>query len=641
MKFIYTMLIVCLAGIAQAQTVVDIIVNSPDHTTLEAAVIAAELDDDLSGAGPFTVFAPTDAAFAALPAGTVDALLMDPTGDLAKILLHHVLNAEVLSSSLSDGQTATTLLGQNIEVTINGSGVFINGAQVTMADIDATNGVVHVVDAVILPATTVVDIVVNSADHTTLEAAVIAAELDDDLSGDGPFTLFAPTDAAFAALPAGTVDDLLMDPTGDLAKILLHHVIGGEVLSSSLSDGQTATTLLGQGIEVEINTGGVFINGAQVTVADIQTLNGVVHVVDAVILPAATVVDIVVNSADHTTLEAAVIAAELDDDLSGDGPFTLFAPTDAAFAALPAGTVDDLLMDPTGDLAKILLHHVIGGEVLSSSLSDGQTATTLLGQGIEVEINTDGVFINGAQVTVADIQTLNGVVHVVDAVILPAATVVDIVVNSADHTILEAAVIAAELDDDLSGDGPFTLFAPTDAAFAELPAGTLDDLLMDPTGDLANILLYHVLGAEVLSSTLTDGQTAATLNTDDITVTIDGSGVFINDAGVAVTDIRTLNGVVHVIDGVLLPPTSVQDLNEVKARVMPNPTSEQLSIELPAELLGRDVQAQLIGMNGTAVKKWQINNAVSTINVTAYAKGAYLLILETETDYAKTMILVK
>ncbi|MFT6360490.1 MAG: putative surface protein with fasciclin (FAS1) repeats, partial [Saprospiraceae bacterium] len=182
-----------LCNFANAQTVVDIIVNSPDHTTLEAAVIAAELDDDLSAAGSFTVFAPTDAAFAALPPAFVTGLLANPTGQLAEILTYHVLGAEVLSTDLSDGQITTTLQGEDVTVTINANGVFINNAQVTVVDIPATNGVVHVLDAVMLPPTfptTVVDVVVNSDVHTTLEAAVIAAELADDLSAAGPFTVF-------------------------------------------------------------------------------------------------------------------------------------------------------------------------------------------------------------------------------------------------------------------------------------------------------------------------------------------------------------------------------------------------------------------------------------------------------------------
>ncbi|MFM9983664.1 MAG: fasciclin domain-containing protein, partial [Flavobacteriales bacterium] len=248
---------------ARAQTVVDIIVGSADHDTLEAAVIAAELADDLSGSGPFTVFAPTDAAFAALPAGTIDALLADPTGDLAQILLYHVVGANALSTSLSDGQVIMTLQGQDVTVTISNGDVFINNAQVTVADLVATNGVVHVIDAVLLPVfppNTVVDIIVNSPVHSTLEAAVIAAELADDLSGVGPFTVFAPTDDAFAALPAGTVETLLEDPTGDLAQILLYHVVGANALSTSLSDGQVIMTLQGQDVTVTIDNGNVFIN---------------------------------------------------------------------------------------------------------------------------------------------------------------------------------------------------------------------------------------------------------------------------------------------------------------------------------------------------------------------------------------------
>jgi len=302
--------------------------------------------------------------------------------------------------------------------------VYINNALVTVADIEADNGVVHVIDAVLLPpVVTVVDIVVGSADHDTLEAAVIAAGLADDLSGTGPFTVFAPTDAAFAALPEGTLDALLADPSGDLTNILLYHVLAGKVMSSDLSDGMTAETLLGKNIEITIDGSDVYINNALVTVADIEADNGVVHVIDAVLLPpVVTVVDIVVGSADHDTLEAAVIAAGLADDLSGTGPFTVFAPTDAAFAALPEGTLDALLADPSGTLTNILLYHVVSGKVMSTDLSDGMLAETLLGENIEINIDGSDVYINNALVTVADIEADNGVVHVIDAVLLPPAT---------------------------------------------------------------------------------------------------------------------------------------------------------------------------------------------------------------------------
>ena len=275
--------------------------------------------------------------------------------------------------------------------------------------------------------TTVVDVIVNSSVHNLLEAAVIEADLAGTLSGEGPFTVFAPTDDAFLALAGAlnaSAEDLLALP--ELADILLYHVVGAQVLSTDLADGATATTLNGADVAVTINGEGIFINEAQVTVADIVTDNGVVHVIDAVLLPptepeTTTVVDVIVNSDVHNLLEAAVIEADLAGTLSGEGPFTVFAPTDDAFLALAEAlnaSAEDLLALP--ELADILLYHVIGAQVLSTDLEDGATATTLLGEDVEVSIECDGsIFINDAQVTVADIVTDNGVVHVIDAVLLP------------------------------------------------------------------------------------------------------------------------------------------------------------------------------------------------------------------------------
>lgn len=554
-------------------SVVDVIVNSPDHTILETAVIEAGLVGALSGAGPFTVFAPTDAAFALLPAGTIEALLADPTGLLTDILLYHVVQAYALSSGLSDGMMLTTMLGQDVTVEING-GVFINGAQVIVADIETPNGVVHVIDAVLLPefeTNTVVDVIINSDDHTILEEAVIAAGLVETLQGPGPFTVFAPTDAAFANLPPAVLEAALNDPQGLLTEILFYHVVNDIALSGDLFDGQEIVTLNGLSITVAIIDGDVYINDALVTVADIITDNGVVHVIDAVLVPTeeetTTVWDIITNSDIHTTLEAAVLAAGLDEDLSAPGALTVFAPTDEAFSLLPAGTIAALLADPNGLLTEILLYHVVGGVALSGDLSNGQEIVTLNGQSVLVTINQDGVFINDAQVIIADLTADNGVVHVIDAVLNPQetpATVVDIIVNSPVHTILEAAVIEAELVGTLSGPGPWTVFAPTDAAFEALPAGVLNDLLADPTGALAEVLTYHVVNAFALSTDLSDGQIITTVNGQTVEVTIDINGnVFINDAQVIIADIIADNGVVHVIDAVLVPTaeeTTVWDI---------------------------------------------------------------------------------
>ncbi|MBL6866029.1 MAG: fasciclin domain-containing protein [Flavobacteriales bacterium] len=294
----------------------------------------------------------------------------------------------------------------------------------------AANGMVASVT--VNPATqsnSVVDIIVNSEVHTVLEDAVVAAGLVDALSGEGPFTVFAPTDDAFTVLLAAlgfTAEELLAYP--GLTDVLLYHVVGAQALSTDLSDGQEITTLLDEDVLVTITADGVFINQAQVIVADLEADNGVVHVIDAVLVPEMeelpeTVVDIIVESEVHTLLELAVGAAGLVDALSGEGPFTVFAPTDDAVVALTEAlgiTADDLLALP--NLGEILQYHVVAGEAFSDDLEDGQMITTLLGQDVTVSIDDAGVMINEAMVIIADLEAENGVVHVIDAVLVPTAT---------------------------------------------------------------------------------------------------------------------------------------------------------------------------------------------------------------------------
>lgn len=420
-------LILLFGSNLQAQTILDIVANSADHNTLEAAVIAAELDGALASDGTFTLFAPTDAAFAAIGEETINALLADPTGDLASILLFHVVSGQADGSNISDGLTISSLLGKNLTFAI-GDAITINGANISVVDIEASNGIVHVIDSVLLPPAmrtmvdgTIMDVVSTSEVHTQLNTVLGLAGLDAALSGEGPFTLFAPTDDAFAALPADVVEALVADPSGALTDVLLYHAVSGVASASVLSDGLQFSNLAGENLTAMINDSGVFINGAQVTVADIFTNNGVVHVIDAVIVPPSptTVVDVIVNSPDHTTLEAAVIAAELAGTLSGEGPFTVFAPTDDAFAAIGEETINALLADPTGDLANILLYHVTSGVADSSNITDGLQISSLLGPNHTFSASDSGVTINGVNISVVDIKTDNGVVHVIDGVLLP------------------------------------------------------------------------------------------------------------------------------------------------------------------------------------------------------------------------------
>ncbi len=277
------------------------------------------------------------------------------------------------------------------------------------------------------------------------------------------------------------------------------------------------------------------------------------------------IVDTAVADGRFTTLVAAVGAAELVDTLKGEGPFTVFAPTDDAFAALPAGTVDELLKPENKQkLTDILLYHVVSGKVMAADVTALTSATTVLGKDVAIKVDMGNVYINDAKVIITDIETSNGVIHVIDAVLLPPAedavmdknTIVDIAVADGRFTTLVAALTAAELVETLSGEGPFTVFAPTDDAFAALPAGTLDSLLLpENKQQLTDILLYHVVSGKVMAADVVTLTSAPTVLGKDVTITVKDGNVFLNDTvQIIITDIEASNGVIHVIDAVLLPP---------------------------------------------------------------------------------------
>ena len=275
---------------AQA-TIVDTAVAAGSFKTLVAAVQAAGLVETLNGKGPFTVFAPTDAAFAKLPAGTVESLLKpENKAKLAAILTYHVVPGAVKAADVVKLKTAGTVNGQRVDIKVDGAKVTVDGAAVTATDIACSNGVIHVIDTVILPVDgTVVDVAAKNGSFNTLVAAVKAAGLVETLSGKGPFTILAPTDAAFAKLPAGTLETLLKpENKKQLADILSYHVVPGVAAYSDAVVKMTEVpTVLGSPVAVKVADGKVMLNGANVVAVDVEATNGVIHVIDTVLLPAA------------------------------------------------------------------------------------------------------------------------------------------------------------------------------------------------------------------------------------------------------------------------------------------------------------------------------------------------------------------
>ena len=507
-----------------------------------------------------------------------------------------ITGSETFTITFEDGFTVDDTLSYYCTVHSNMIGEFALTETVTLPNIPAT--------------------AVSTGEHTSLVAALAHANLVGVLSGDGPYTVFAPTDSAFEEIGLNLSDYDTDEENETLAKILSYHVAMGSVMSSELEDGMEINSLIQEPITVNIyGQGAVVLNGeSSVTTADVETSNGIIHIIDKVLIPPSmspdtpsegeicynmdthtvdltkteetcedmwvAAVDIPTTAAAttiHTSLVAAIAKANLTETLKGEGPFTVFAPSDAAFTE--AGiSLDDLDADT---LANILTYHVVSGKVMSTDLSNGMMATALNGGTLVFSISEGNVSVNGANVILANVPVSNGVIHVIDKVMIPPAgeicydpvshTVdvsktadtcdkswipsVDIPTTAAAttiHTSLVAALEKANLTMTLRGQGPFTVFAPTDEAFTA--AGiNLDDYDTDEKiSALADILLMHVVSGKVMSSALTDGMEATALSGDKLSFMI-GDTVSVNDATVTIADVPVSNGVIHVIDKVLMP----------------------------------------------------------------------------------------
>ena len=426
------------------EDIVSIAQATPELSSLVSALIKyPDLVSTLSGPGTFTVFAPTNDAFTAVLGAIGQSSIDDlPEDVLRDILEYHVIASELFSTDLSDGQSAATVNGASVMVSINGSTVLINDAQVTAADVDASNGVVHLVNGVLVPPSmlpivgTIVAPAYFNKEFTTLVAAVLAADGDilSVLLGNGPsdngLTLFAPTNAAFEA--AGITE---LPDAATLTAVLTYHVLDATVGSTDLPAGSAEIQTLNGGFGLSNIDAGVFINGVtQVTEVDITGSNGVVHVIDRTLLPPSqNIAEIVVEFAgaatpEFTLLLAALQTADLADVFVGEGPFTVFAPTDAAFNNAGFPDVASVQAADPSTLTSILTHHVVkaNAAVFSTDLTDGQEILMLNDQNATVDLPNlaiqDAFGSNPPAELVAEllnVHATNGVIHVITEVLLP------------------------------------------------------------------------------------------------------------------------------------------------------------------------------------------------------------------------------
>jgi uncharacterized surface protein with fasciclin (FAS1) repeats len=514
-------------------TIVDAAVADGRFTTLVAALGATGLDATLADtASTFTVFAPTDDAFALLGQDTIDALLAD-TDTLSNILTYHVISSEVDAAAAiaAAGTTVEMVNGDFVGLSLDGDSLLVNTSTVIITDLQTDNGIIHVIDAVLIPPTAkgeptmnIVETAVAAGNFTTLVAALQATDLDVALAdADASFTVFAPTDDAFALIGEETIATLLAN-TDVLSEILLQHVVEGEVSSVTAFtlNGVSAETLSTNLIPIAINsaTDSLTFGGANIVVKDIYTTNGVIHVIDMVVVgdvevpaPSMSIVDVAVENGNFTTLVAALQATGLDSVLADfDTDFTVFAPTDAAFALLGDEAIAALLNDADA-LSNILLYHVVSGAAVlqdaavAKAQSDDKMVSMANEQMASLSLSGSTLYINKSAVSAANVMADNGVIHVVDQVILPPTakdeptmSIVDVAVANPDFSTLVAALTAADLVPTLADENAtFTVFAPTNAAFAKIDATVLSGLLAD-TDALSSVLLKHVIGGAEINS---------------------------------------------------------------------------------------------------------------------------------------------
>ena len=411
------------------KTIVDIASADPTFSVLVDALTKANLVSALNGTTEFTVFAPTNKAFEKL-LDDLDATSLDDidTDDLKAILLYHVVSGKNSSTSLSTGYYSSISPKQDdyfLSIYFDKEALKINGSvNVTQADVMADNGIIHIVDKVMLPPSITNHAVANPA-LSSLTAAVVKAELAETLdSDDNNFTVFAPTNGAFDMLFNDlnvTLDDLTKD---DLTPILLYHVVDAFVPAANVTSGYVNSLAESQENELSfsivVDGSTVMINNtATVVLTDVVATNGIVHVIDKVIVP-NNVVDIAISNKSFSILVEAVVKAELVETLSGDGPFTVFAPTNAAFEALfstlQVNGIEDLSKET---LTPILLAHVVSGNVRSTDLTNGTVSTLNDQKTITIDITNGVVIDSDINVAIADVQGTNGVVHAIDKVIVP------------------------------------------------------------------------------------------------------------------------------------------------------------------------------------------------------------------------------
>ncbi|XP_054858413.1 periostin isoform X6 [Eublepharis macularius] len=511
----------------------------------------SKLREEIEGPGSYTFFAPSNEAWDLLDREIHSGLIENVNIELYNALHNHMVDKRLLTKDLRNGLTVVSMYNnQNLHINHYPNGVVtVNCARIIHGNQIATNGVVHVIDRVLTPVgNTIQDFIEAEDDLTSLRAAAIASGVMDTLGKPGHYTLFAPTNDAFAKLPRGVLERIMSDKVASEA-LMKFHVLNTLQCSEAIMGGAVYDTLEGNTVEVGCDGESLTVNGVKmVNRKDIVTTNGVIHLIDQVLIPDSAKQVIELAGPQQATFKDLVAQLGLASSLRPEEEYTLLAPLNGAFSE------DTLTMDQR-ILKLILQNHILKVKVGLNELYNGQYLESLGGKKLRVFVYRTAVCIENSCMIRGSKEGRNGFIHVFRQIIQPAEkTLHEVLKSDKRFSTFLSLVKAADLEEVLSQEGAWTLFVPTNDAFKGLTEQEKQKLISDINA-LRSILLYHLTRGVFIGSGFEPGVTniLKTIQGGKLYVKVVNDSLLVNELKSKESDLMATNGVIHVIDKLLYP----------------------------------------------------------------------------------------
>ncbi|XP_058489684.1 periostin, osteoblast specific factor b isoform X2 [Solea solea] len=538
-------------------------------TSTQKYADVSKLRPEVEGSGSFTFFAPSNEAWDNLDESIKSALVSNVNIELYNALHYHMVNKRLLTKDLKNGLKVTSMYNDlNLLINHYSNGVVtVNCARIIHGNQVATNGVVHVIDRVISAVgNTIQNVIEVDDDLSILGDVAMAAGMLDKLGEPGHYTLFAPTNSAFEKLGIDVLERLQSNEVAVKA-LLNFHLLDSVQCSEAIIAGSTYETLEGSNIVIGCDGESLTVDGVKMVLKkDIVTSNGVIHLIDQVLMPdsAKQVMELVGSS--QSTFGDMVSELGLSAAMRPEAEYTLLAPLNAAF------TTEMMSMDQR--MFKLILeNHILKNKIVLGQLYNGQMLETIGGKMLRVFIYRTAVCIENSCMIRGSKEGSNGALHLMRTFLKPSENnIFEILTSNGGFKIFLSLMEAAGLTDLLKQEGDFTMFAPSDKAFASLSSSDLE-LLKGDINALRTILLYHISNGVYIGGGLETGVTnlLKSLQGSNLRLIFANNTVQVNSVQVPDSDIMATNGVVHFVNQVLYPgdiPVGSQDFMMLLKRLI-------------------------------------------------------------------------